>query len=125
MRKSYGSTWWGQQWLNALNNIDYSNRLPRGRSYANRGAVEAIHIENNHISAKVRGTRPSPYKVKIQVPRFTADTRSKIIALVTGNPIFLSSLLNRKLPNELYHRCRENFIDLFPKSWSEPQSGTT
>ena len=25
MRKTYGNTWWGAQWLNAFNHIDYSN----------------------------------------------------------------------------------------------------
>jgi hypothetical protein len=26
--KKYGTTWWGQQWLQALTNIDDANRLP-------------------------------------------------------------------------------------------------
>ena len=34
----YGITWWGRQWLNSLTRIDFSNRLPRGRSYAGKGA---------------------------------------------------------------------------------------
>ena len=42
MSGSFGKTWWGEQWLNSLNNIDYSNRLPRGASYARKGAVEKI-----------------------------------------------------------------------------------
>ncbi|MEO5969025.1 MAG: hypothetical protein ABIQ95_03790 [Bdellovibrionia bacterium] len=25
---SYGQTWWGAQWLNALSQTDYDNRLP-------------------------------------------------------------------------------------------------
>ena len=53
MGKSYGATWWGQQWLNALKNIDFSNRLPRGRTYTNKGTVSTIQIEGNHISARV------------------------------------------------------------------------
>jgi len=40
MASAFGKTWWGEQWLNSLNNIDYSNRLPRGASYARKGAVE-------------------------------------------------------------------------------------
>ena len=47
MRRPYGTTGWGQQWLNALNDIDFSNRLPRGRTYANKGAVMAISIDKN------------------------------------------------------------------------------
>ena len=65
MRKTYGNTWWGKQWLNALSYIDYSNRLPRGRSYANRGMVKEIAIEGNKITAKVAGSRPRPYSVDI------------------------------------------------------------
>ncbi|MDI3479891.1 MAG: hypothetical protein PWQ14_1037, partial [Rikenellaceae bacterium] len=38
----YGITWWGKQWLNSLNRIDYSNRLERGLSYANNGSVVYI-----------------------------------------------------------------------------------
>ena len=41
-RKQYGTTWWGKQWLNALSGIDYSNRLPRGKTYANKGAAYDI-----------------------------------------------------------------------------------
>ena len=47
MASNYGKTWWGQQWLNSLNNIDYSNRLPRGASYARKGAVKKINISGN------------------------------------------------------------------------------
>ncbi len=36
MATSFGKTWWGEQWLNSLNIIDYSNRLPRGASYARK-----------------------------------------------------------------------------------------
>jgi SNF2 family DNA or RNA helicase len=31
--------------MNALSHIDYSNRLPRGRSYANKGMVEDHQYE--------------------------------------------------------------------------------
>ena len=47
MRKTYGNTWWGKQWLNSLNNIDFSSRLPRGKTYANKGLAKAIEIDGN------------------------------------------------------------------------------
>lgn len=119
MRKNYGSTWWGKEWLNALNQIDYSNRLPRGRTYANKGAVEEIQITNNHITAKVKGSRPRPYKVEISVPSFTANQKARVTEVVTQNPFFLSKLLNRELPTELNEACRKNGVDLFPTSWDD------
>ena len=70
MAKKFGKTWWGEKWLLALNNIDYSNRLPRGATYARKGAVQQIKITENRISAKVAGSRKTPYKVDIILPPF-------------------------------------------------------
>lgn len=119
MRKNYGSTWWGKQWLNALNRIDYSNRLPRGKSYANKGAAKDIQINGNKIIAKVQGSMPSPYKVNITIPAFSASEKAKIIDLVTSNPLYLSELLNRSLPNELNKACEKAGVHIFPSSWKE------
>ncbi len=73
-RTLYGQTWWGEQWLNALAHIDYGNRLPRGKTYANKGAVKELAIKGNTVRAGVRGTRPTPYKVKVKVPAFAFQT---------------------------------------------------
>ena len=123
MRQSYGNTWWGQQWLHALRYIDFSNRLPRGRTYANKGAVREIEIRENTISAQVEGRRPRPYRVQIEIPVFTANEKAKIIQAVTANPLFLSKLLNRELPPELYETCLDQGIHIFPRSWSDLDGG--
>ena len=119
MQKKYGSTWWGRQWLNALDRIDYSNRLPRGKTYANKGAAKDIQINGNKITARVQGSMPSPYKVNITVPAFSEKDKAKIIDLVTSNPLYLSELLNRSLPNELNKACEKAGISIFPSSWKE------
>ena len=49
MAIKYGKTWWGEQWLGALKHIDYSNRLPRGASYARLGLVKEINIVVNRF----------------------------------------------------------------------------
>ena len=71
MAQQFGKTWWGEHFLNSLSDIDYSNRLPRGRSYARNGYVVDIITANNSINAKVRGSRRTPYKVEIVLPLFT------------------------------------------------------
>ena len=45
----FGQTWWGQEWLAAFNGIDYSNRLPRGRSYAAKGSVTELKINDQQV----------------------------------------------------------------------------
>jgi len=119
MRKSYGNTWWGKQWLNALNQIDFSNRLPRGRTYANKGLARDIEINGNNISANVQGSRPRPYKVSFTVPSFSDKEKAKIVEAVIENPMHLSSLLNRKLPPALMELCASKGVALFPSSWND------
>jgi len=119
MRKTYGNTWWGKQWLNSLNNIDYSNRLPRGRTYANKGLAENIEINNNLITADVKGSSPRPYKVKFTIPKFSTNEKTQILGLVTDNPFFLSKLLNRELPPNLNRMCEEIGISIFPHRWDD------
>ncbi|MBE2208028.1 MAG: DEAD/DEAH box helicase family protein [Saprospiraceae bacterium] len=112
----YGVTWWGQQWLNAFNHISDSNRLPRGRTYANNGSVREIRIEGNVVHANVQGSHL--YKVQIEIPKFTDQQKKEIGNIISDNPVLLSQLLNRELPADLHDLCRKNGIELFPRSWS-------
>src|SRR5258708_1920744 len=116
--QQFGKTWWGQKWLQALEKIDYASRLPRGKSYARTGKVKQISTSENHITAKVQGTRPSPYKVKIDLPTFTKAQKDQIIEAVSESSLILAKLLNRQLPNELYQLLTEKQVQLFPQKWS-------
>jgi uncharacterized Zn finger protein len=57
MAVQLGSTWWGKQWLNAFNNIDFSNRPPHGRTYARNGLVKSVSFEKQTILGKVQGSQ--------------------------------------------------------------------
>lgn len=115
----YGKTYWGQQFLNALENIDYSNRLPRGRSYASNGSVKSIVIEKNKIYAKVKGSRPKPYNIEIVIPEFTENQKKQLLEVIKSNHTILASLLNRQLPADLLQIATNNGIKLFPKEWKD------
>lgn len=118
MAKKYGNSWWGQQWLNALKGIDYDNRLPRGRTYANKGAVLDIQINENVVHAKVQGSRRTPYKQILQFKLFTQAEKESILNTITDNPFILSQLLNKEIPKELYNNLKKKGIILFPTSWN-------
>jgi SNF2 family DNA or RNA helicase/uncharacterized Zn finger protein len=119
MAISFGNTWWGQQWLGALDRIDFSNRLPRGKSYANKGAVTSIKIKENRIEAKVQGTRKTPYKVNIIVPPYYEEHTSVFMEAIKNNPLVLAKLLNRELPQELMDIAAQTGIKIFPSSWQD------
>lgn len=121
MAKKYGNTWWGQQWLNALNSIDYSNRLPRGRTYANKGAVLDVEIEGNVVKAKVQGSERYPYDQKLELKAFNTQQKEDILRTITEDPFILSSLLNRELPHDLLDILNRKGIRLFPGDWRSIQ----
>ena len=115
----YGRTWWGEQWLRALERVDFSNRLPRGKRYANSGSVISIKINGNAIEAKVQGSRPKPYTVNIIVPPFFEKEQKVILQKIQENPLLISRLLNRELPPELLQIAEQNRIKIFPHSWQD------
>lgn len=115
----YGKTWWGQQWLRSLEGIDYSNRLPRGRSYANKGAVIKIEFDENNIRAQVKGSRTKPYTVTIVLPPFFDPELSKFLKSLAGKPSIISKLLNRELDSRLLEIASDHGLQLFPQHWTD------
>ena len=119
MSKKYGITWWGQQWLNSLSNIDYSNRLPRGKTYANTGRVRSVEIEKNVIQAKVQGSAPRPYRITITIPLFSESDKKQVVEEAIRNPVVVAKLLNRELPQEMLTFAENNGIKVFPRTWRD------
>ena len=118
-RPQYGRTWWGAQWLQALTQIDHDNRLPRGRSYANRGAVDDLDVEGGRISAQVQGSRPRPYDVQIDVPATSAADASRLIDRLAADPGLIARLLNRELDPAVLQEAKALGITVFPSRWSD------
>lgn len=117
--RGYGQTWWGAQWLNSLSQIDYDNRLPRGRSYANKGSVTKIEIQHGRIHAKVKGSRPQPYTVKVEVPAMPKPQAKALLDALALDPVVISKMLNRELAPAVLERARMLKIDIFPARWSD------
>ena len=119
MSKHFGKTWWGQQWLNSLSNIDYSNRLPRGSTYARNGSVASISIDGNTIKAKVNGSRPKPYDICIIIPPFFEPEIKKLIVAIAEKPVIISRLLNRELDPELLQIAEQIGLKIFPRQCTD------
>ena len=115
----YGKTWWGQKWLEAFNGIDYSNRLPRGRTYANTGRAHSISVDKNTVKALVDGSYGYPYKIQVNLSQFNKKAQGQIKKIITESPSILSSLLNMKLPASLFNALKANKIKLFPENWKD------
>jgi uncharacterized Zn finger protein len=111
-----GETWWATRWINVLESFGWSNRLPRGRSYARRGQVIEYEIEAGEITAKVQGSRPSPYRVKIGVEPLSANAWEKVTDAMAEQAVFAAKLLAGEMPNEIEEAFQGVKVSLFPAS---------
>ncbi|WP_042875883.1 DEAD/DEAH box helicase [Cupriavidus necator] len=118
-RQSFGRTWWGEQWLNALTHIDYDNRLPRGRAYANKGAVKDLVVRAGTIQAQVQGSRPRPYQVTIAVPALPAKDSTRLLDAIATEPTLIARMLNRELDPAVLDHARKLGISVFPTRWKD------
>src|ERR671918_1440556 len=64
--RAIAQTFWGKAWCDNLERYsDFSNRLPRGRSYVRNGSVLDLQIAPGEVMARVSGS--SLYKVRVEV----------------------------------------------------------
>ncbi len=114
--KQITKTWWGEKWLDALKGVYYTNRIGRGKTYANTGRVYDILIKDNLALAKVKGNYRNYYNVSVEFKLFTQKEKNIIIKTIYENPQIQSALLNHKLPSQLYSLLLEEGVNVFPTS---------
>jgi len=118
-RMTYGQTWWGAQWLQALTQIDHESRLPRGRAYANRGAVLRLDVSGGQVHARVQGSQGQPYVVQIDVPPTPVADAARLVERLASDAGLIGRLLNRELDPVVLEEARRLQIAVFPTRWSD------
>lgn len=115
-RRIFGTTWWGRAWVDALEQrakLD-PNRLPRGRTYARKGTVSELGVGAGAVTARVRGSRPQPYRVTIKMRTFGEGEWDTLLGVVGTRLGHAAALLDGELPAALAEQAREAGADLLP-----------
>lgn len=108
-------TWWGKAWNRNLEGYsDYSNRLPRGRSYARHGSVLDLRLEPGQVSAQVQGSGYDPYDVKITIAPMAPKARQALVAACAGRLASTESLLAGRFPEDMGSLLTAEKTGLFP-----------
>jgi uncharacterized Zn finger protein len=112
--KAIARTFWGKSWCQNLESYsDYSNRLPRGRSYVRNGSVVDLQIFPGEIKALVSGS--SLYEVAIKITSLPNDQWRKIKSSCAGEISSLIELLQGKLSKGVMDVVTAKEGGLFPK----------
>jgi uncharacterized Zn finger protein len=116
MAEKFGLTWWGQHWIAALEALGeaYANRLPRGRTYARRGAVTGLVIDPGRVTARVAGSRPTPYRVSMATPVFTDPQWTAAAHALARQLRHSAALLDGRMPEDIDDTLDLVGLSLFP-----------
>ncbi|MBZ5626829.1 MAG: SWIM zinc finger family protein [Acidobacteriia bacterium] len=118
-RGGFGASWWAKRWSAVLDGFALGARMGRGRSYARSGQVLSIDVSEGKIQAKVQGSRPKPYEVKIQVKELARQAWSNVAAAAAAQAIFASKLLAGEMPQEMEEIFRGAGVSLFPERYMD------
>ncbi len=112
--RTIASTFWGKAWCTNLESYsDYSNRLPRGRTYVRNGSVVHLKIEKGRIDALVSGSEL--YEVQIDIAPLPNQNWQALKAQSAGKIGTLVELLQGKLSKAVMELVTDRDQGLFPK----------
>ncbi|WP_035987609.1 SWIM zinc finger family protein [Leptolyngbya sp. KIOST-1] len=120
----FSRTWWGKNFIEAIERLTDSGRLQRGRSYARGGKVKSFEIDGSLVTAKVRGS-VNPYFGVTKEPTYTTTINftpiSKVqwaaaIALVASKASLISRLLLNEMPDTIEDSFQTLGLTLLPAS---------
>ena len=111
-----GETWWSKRWISVLESFNMGSRLSRGRSYARQGQVLSIDVEPGIVKAKVQGSMPKPYNVKLRLAQLSAADWDNVIEAMASQAIFAAKLLAGEMPQDIEEAFSSVQLSLFPTS---------
>jgi uncharacterized Zn finger protein len=115
-RGPIGSTWWGRRWIEGLRAFGWENRLERGRTYARGGQVVRFRIAPGQIDAKVQGSRPAPYQVRIAVRPIPDRGWTAASRALARRPGLVGALLTGEMPSSVEEAFAASKVPLFPST---------
>ena len=108
-------SFWGKGWCDHLEAFgDYSNRLPRGRTYARNGSICHLSIQKGKVEAFVSGS--SLYRVEVEISPLKASKWKRLKQSCTGKIGSLVELLQGRLSEEIMGVVTNDKDGLFPQS---------
>ena len=107
------SSFWGKEWCKNLESyMDFSNRLPRGRTYVRSGAVVDLRLGAGQIDALVAGS--SLYEVSVRIDKLARKRWGAVIKRCAGRIDSVVGLLQGRLAETVLEALVDRRAGLFP-----------
>jgi uncharacterized Zn finger protein len=123
----HAKTWWGQRFIEALEDFTDSGRLQRGRSYSTDNRIKQWLLKEGKVEAKLRGNinpyfgvyKEPTYKVSVQMTHLSASQWQKIIQKLTQRASFIARLLLNEIPENIENVFAEAGVHLLPNDYRD------
>ena len=111
--RAIARTFWGKAWCDNLERYsDFSNRLPRGRTYVRNGSVVDLQIAPGDVAAMVSGSEL--YRVAVKVSAVPRARWTSICRDCAGAIDSLVELLQGRFARGVMERLCQQRTGLFP-----------
>lgn len=120
----FSRSWWGQQFITAIEKLTDAGRLSRGRSYARGSKVKGFDIDGNLVTAQVRGSvnpyfgvyKEPLYHITIEFQPLSKAQWSAAVALMASKASIISRLLLNEIPDNIEDTFAQLNLNLLPGS---------
>ena len=121
----YHKTWWGEEFVAALEGFIDAGRLQRGKAYRTDRRILEFATKGSTVTATIRGninpyfgvTKEPRYKIKLNFKSIVKTKWKKIVQSICGNAGWLSKLMLNEIPHDLNHAFDKD--SLLPKSYKD------
>ena len=121
---NFSRSWWGQQFITAIEKLTDAGRLSRGRSYARGNKVDGFEIDGNLITAQVWGSinhyfgvyEKPLYHITIEFQPLSKAKWSAAVALMASKASIISRLLLNEIPDNIEDTFAQLNLTLLPGS---------
>ncbi len=111
--RAIAHSFWGKAWCDNLESYsDYSNRMPRGRSYVRNGSVLDLQIQPGKVRAQVAGS--SLYRIEVTIKPLAPAKWRAISQACSGQIDSLVDLLRGQLSDAVLGVLVDPAQGLFP-----------
>ena len=120
----FSRTWWGQRFIEALEQFTDPARLGRGRSYASGGRILEYTLAKGTVTARVRGSinpyfgvyKEPIYKTTITIKAISAANWAMVIHQIASRADLVTKLLMNEMPDTIEDAFSELGLHLLPHS---------
>lgn len=112
--RAMATTYWGQAWCENLEAYsDFSNRLPRGRTYARNGSIVDLQIKRGKVEAIVSGSEI--YMISISIDTLTKSAWTRMKDGCSQSITSLMDLLQGRFDTGVMQRLAHPTEGMFPR----------